>query len=240
MSFDQKRNAERLPLDSPIDATAGGLAVKIVEMSAIGCRIEHREKLAINSSIALKFTWKDFPVELKAKVMRMQLRAGMVYESGLKFADSLSQAPDIMRAIIASLAAEDLPADIPPEIAPPIEPPEGLVGAAAAAIAEAEAAESAEAAARDADDFEVPETIEFEDIDITSRSKPKYVECSLVDGRWQRRPVAVVHQPEEGFITLPADEGELNLLCKTYEYADPDTRRLIRISLELTATQKKD
>lgn len=243
MSFDQKRNAERLPLDSPIEGTAGGLPVMIVEMSAIGCKIEHREKLTINSSIPLKFTWKDFPVDLKAKVMRMQLRAGMTYESGLKFADSLADAPDIIRAILASIAAADLPADIPPEIAPRIEPPEGLVGAAAAAIAEAEAAQATEAAAaadQQADDFPVPETIEFEDIDFTARSKPKYVECCLVDGKWQRRPVAAVHQPEEGFITLPADEGELDLLCKTYEYADPDTRRLIRISLELTATQKKD
>lgn len=219
MAFEQKRNAERLPLDTPIDGSAGGMPVKIVELSAIGCKIEHTEKLALNSTITLKFPWKDFPVELPATVMRMQLRPGMSYESGLKFADSLAAAPDIMRAIVASIAKQELPPEIAIEILQPEE-------------------------------AELVVPIEFEDIVIEKRVPARepepaapaldLVECRLENGTWHRRQVTAVHQPDEGFITQPASDAELDELCKTYGYADPDTRRLIRITLELTATQKRD
>src|SRR5436309_15686050 len=93
MSFEQKRNAERLPLDQPLEATAGGLPVTIVEMSAIGCKIEHKEKLSIGSSTTLRFQWRGQVVELRGKVARTQLRSaypkGMIYESALQFADVL-------------------------------------------------------------------------------------------------------------------------------------------------------
>ena len=217
MSFEQKRAAERLPLDSPIDATAGGFVAKIVEMSAIGCKIEHKEKLSLNSTISVKFKWEDFPIDLPAKVMRQQLQPGMTYQSGLKFADSLELAPDVMRAIVASLAKKDLP----PDIAIPHAPTQ---------VVEEELDYSA------AD--------EFEDIPIPQRQRPpqvQYVECRLdASGMWHRRLVSAAVQPEDGFITVPAEDAELDELCKTYGYADPDTRRLIRISLELVATQKRD
>ena len=72
---------------------------------------------------------------------------------------------------------------------------------------------------------------------MTAPPPREYVECILEDGMWSKRTVTALLQPAEGFITAPADEDELNMLCKTYEYADPDTRRLIRISLELAATK---
>ena len=203
MSFEQKRAAERLPLDSPIHAIVGGHQAKIVEMSAIGCKVEHKEKLSLNSTVTVKFVWQNFPVELDGKVMRMQLRPGMTYESGLKFADSLEEAPDVMRGIVATLAKKDLP----PEI-----------------------------------ELDYSAVDEFEDIPVTQRqAKPKmqYVECRLdSSGMWHQRLVNAAVQPDEGFITLPGSDGEIDELCKTYGYADPDTRRLIRISLELAATQK--
>lgn len=196
MAFEQKRNAERLPLSEPLDATAGVQPAKIVELSAIGCKVRHKDKLPMGSSTMLKFAWEGRDVEVRAKVARTQLIAGMNYESGLQFADSLEDAPEAMRRIVASLAIEELP--------PEIEPPEPTSAIAAPA--------------------EIDEP---------------YVECRLQNGKWTRRRVSAVLQPPEGFITVPQGEGELDMLCKTYEYADPDTRRLIRISLELSATQKK-
>jgi hypothetical protein len=112
MSLEQKRNAERLPLDSPIDGTASGVPVRIVELSAIGCRIEHREKISLNSTTRLRFTWKARPVDLSAKVARQQLMPGMVFSSGLQFAKSLEAAPQVMREIVQTLTAQELPADV--------------------------------------------------------------------------------------------------------------------------------
>lgn len=197
MAFEQKRNAERLPLDEPLDATANGQPVKILELSAIGCKIQHREKFAMGSTAALKFTFEDRNVDLRAKVARTQLCAGMLYESGLKFADSLEEAPEVMRAIVASLAFEELPVELEP-----VEPVNAIAAPA-----------------------------EIED---------PFIECRLENGVWSKRRIAAPMQPPEGFITVPQDDGELDMLCKTYEYADPDTRRMIRISLELAATKKTD
>ena len=200
MSFEQKRKAERLPLDNPIEGTAGGSPVTIVELSAIGCRMQHKDKLVMGSSTTMKFQWRDIPVEFRAKIARVELRPGMVYESGVKFADSLEEAPEVMRMIVARLTEDALP-----------------------------------------DDIDIPAD-DFDDIPAIARnaSNPRYVECRLDNGVWHRRSVAEVVQPDEGFVTVAGDEGDLDLLCKTYEYADPDTRRLIRISLELQATQKSD
>jgi hypothetical protein len=196
MPFDQQRRAaERLPLDAPIEATASGVPVRIVELSAIGCRIEHREKLSINSTTRLRFTWKARPVDLSAKIARQQLMPGMVYSSGLQFAKSLDAAPEVVREIVTTITAEVLP----PEVVDVTSPEDEIVDAG-----------------------------------------ENFMECSFVNGKWQKRIVTRVKQPLEGFITMPGEESELDLLCRTYEYADPETRRLIRISLELAATKKRD
>ena len=198
MSFEQKRNAERLPLDEPMEGMVGGVAVKIVDLSAIGCRIQHKEKLASSASILLRFIWQDERVEVRAKLVRTELRPGMVYESGLKFADSLEESPLEIRTLLASLLMQELPPEIE-QVAPSSQ--------AIAAPAEIE--------------------------------EPPYVECLLENGQWKRQRVHSVKQPAEGFITVPQPERELDMLCKSYEYADPFTRKLIRLSLELAATNPK-
>lgn len=70
-----------------------------------------------------------------------------------------------------------------------------------------------------------------EEIDETP---PDYVECILLGGKWIKRHVRDSRQPREGFTMLaPADEREVDEYCRSYEVADPDTRRMIRVSLEL-------
>lgn len=317
MSFEQKRNAERLPLETPLDATASGLAAKIMEISAIGCRIDHKEKLSIGGSVLLRFKWRNENIEIRAKLARTQLKSaypqGMYYESGLKFADSLEEAPEAIRRVVATLADPLFPPEIEtPASAPASESEVGDRGsesvgenevvaekesltteepevAAEQEVEEEEEEVEQETPASDLQpptsdlqpptsdiqpptsdvqppasdvppptsdvppptseepipdeeleefDYTVPD--EFEDIDSdTLKRRPKYVECALdPTGQWHRRPIILPIQPAEGFITYPQSESELDMLCRTYAYADPDTRRLIRISLELEATRK--
>ena len=72
---------------------------------AIGCRIEHPDKMSIGGSTLLRFLWRGKPVEIRGKVARTQLRSaypqGMYYETGLKFADSLEEAPEQLRELMA-------------------------------------------------------------------------------------------------------------------------------------------
>jgi hypothetical protein len=258
MSFEQKRNAERLPLETPLDATASGLPAKIMEISAIGCRIEHKEKLSIGGSVLLRFKWRNENVEIRAKLARTQLRSaypqGMYYESGLKFADSLEEAPEEIRRVVATLADPLFPPEI--EAAPEPEPesvaepaPSEVEGALHEEEQEVEEPPTSDLPPptseehvpdEDLEEFDYVVPDEFEDIDSdTLKRRPKYVECALDPmGQWHRRPIILPIQPAEGFITYPQSESELEMLCRTYAYADPDTRRLIRISLELEATRK--
>ena len=263
MSFEQKRNAERLPLQEPLDATAGGVPVKIVELSAIGCRIEHREKLPIGGTTTLRFLWKSRPVEAKGKLARTQLRStggALVYESGLKFADSLDDAPPELRELITDvidtkITTAEVPAIAEPrttagedtlrrlrraterESALPLEafaPVDEPIGADLASEAdEPPAANNPFASQAEA----VALAVEPPPAQVEAPAA-EYVECRLENGEWHRRIVHSLLQPAEGFVTLPGDDRELAMLCKSYEYADPETRRLIRISLELAATKK--
>lgn len=270
MSFEQKRNAERLPLDEPLDATAGGVAVKIVELSAIGCRIEHRVKLPIGGGTTLRFAWRGTTIDVLAKISRTQLRSTggtMMFESGLKFADSLETAPVELRRLLEAVAA---PAVVPPskdkvstaEVPPIPEPPPATPGEDTLrrlqlgresqlpleAFAPVDEALAYDLASLDIDAPPTtmnPFTSQADAVALAVEPPPEkeepqaeYVECRLEKGKWTRRTVTSILQPPEGFITVPADDRELEMLCKSYQYADPDTRRLIRISLELAATKK--
>ena len=284
MSFEQKRNAERLPLDEPIDGVASGTAVKIVEMSAIGCRIEHKDKLSIGGSTSLRFTWRGQTIELRGKIARTQLKSaypqGMYFETGLKFADSVEAAPPELRNLLASIVEPQIPpevekkvstAEVPAIPEPPPTPGEDTLRRIRLKT-ERESKLSLDAFAPveppPPDDFSMddapdtgyvnpfvsqkeavalamaPAEPAIEEIEMSEEVAPEpepepevdYIECRLVNGTWARSVVHTLMQPDEGFITLPADDQELQMLCKTY--ADPETRRLIRISLELAAARR--
>jgi hypothetical protein len=69
-------------------------------------------------------------------------------------------------------------------------------------------------------------------------SELPYVECVLTPSGWQRRRVESLIHPKEGFtMLLPDSEGEddLDLYCRTFEVADDETRRMIRLSFDLAA-----
>ncbi|HXG58694.1 MAG TPA: PilZ domain-containing protein [Thermoanaerobaculia bacterium] len=198
---EQKRNAERLPLPVPFEATAGTLPVRVVEISLIGCRIEHEERLPIGGALQLRFTWRGKEIVVPARVARMEVRAlsakGAKYESGLKFASNTGEAPAVLQSLVSSYV-EESPKPVP-------------------------------------DPFVRAPFLRYDDEEELSRP---YVECSLIGGKWHRRYVSRPKQPVEGFTTIiPSDEKELDLLCRTYEMADPETRRLIRLSLELAMTK---
>lgn len=292
MSFEQKRNAERLPLDEPLEGSVGGIAAKIVEVSAIGCRLEHQEKMSLGASTTLRFKWRDRSIEVRAKVARTQLKSaypnGLYYETGLKFADALDDAPPEIRDLLAEMAEPSVPPPVahkiavpepPPVELPPVEVPplvvpppttpgddtmrrlrrstERVSSLPLEAFAPVEPEYDLDALDWDdpPDVASNPFATQAEAVALAVESPPEpelepepepaeplteYVECSLENGAWKRRIVTSLLQPAEGFITLPAEDRELDMLCKSYEYADPETRRLIRISLELAATQKKD
>jgi hypothetical protein len=68
-----------------------------------------------------------------------------------------------------------------------------------------------------------------------SRSRG-YMMYRYVRGKWWREPTDKPQQPEHGFtVAAYEDEDELETLCRAWEIADAEGRRLIRLVAELSA-----
>jgi len=100
--------------------------------------------------------------------------------------------------------------------------------------------EEIQASAEILDDEEIEQIDELGAAEEIHETQPDFVECILVGGKWIKRHVRDPRQPREGFTMLaPEDESDIDQYCRSYEVADPDTRRMIRVSFELTIARGK-
>ena len=81
---------------------------------------------------------------------------------------------------------------------------------------------------------------DIEEIDAGAEVPP-YVHCEyLEDGHWQNTRTDDPRQPLSGFTMIaPETDEEIDDFCRTYEMADPETQRMIRLSFELGITQHR-
>ena len=97
--------------------------------------------------------------------------------------------------------------------------------------------------AESAEIFDEGETEEIDELGVAEEideTPPDFIECILVGGKWIKRHVTDPRQPREGFTMLaPDDESDIDQYCRSYEVADPDTRRMIRVSFELAIARGK-
>jgi PilZ domain-containing protein len=263
---DQQRNAERIPLTEPIDVSVDGFDAKITELSLIGARIEHFNRLSMGTSAGVQFTWKGKTIKLKGKVARTEMRAirgKPGYLTGLNFADRLEEAPRelrwIMSTFVESIEPEaELAKPEPPPPPPPPPPPKAAPAPKPAppppptpkaapppkpappppvATKKPLATAPIQAMTTPAP-FLSPLDEEIDELDGVDEVQP-YVRCEYQqDGGWQKMPTDDPKQPISGFTMLaPDSEAEINDFCRTYEMADPDTQRMIRLSFELGIAQ---
>ena len=259
MAEDQRRIAERVPLDIPIEGKIGEIAVRIVEISLVGCLLEHSDRMAMGSTFTVRFRWSGENVSLKGRVTRtvmQQVDGGMGYQSGIQFAESIEESPEPLQRLVRSL----LP-DFMPEIeaaAPSLfadhpffrhvdddDETEAVPAGRTASETEPETAGKTDEKLRPAPPLEIPHPLEIElqpedeiEEEIEIDWPTPFIECTLHNGVWTRRAVSEPLQPREGFtIVKPEHDHEIAELCHTYRVADPDTRRLIRVSFDLVNAQ---
>lgn len=104
-----RRGAQRLALPKPVPATLGGFPGKILEFSLIGCRFEHVDRITLRARLHLDFSWRGKTVRLMATVVRSEMnvvRRKAAYTSGLEFCESISDAPAVVRDVVAWLTKE--------------------------------------------------------------------------------------------------------------------------------------
>lgn len=323
----EQRAAQRIDLPEPVPAKIGDIDAKIVDVSLVGSRIEHAERLAMGAAMPLRFRWRGEAIEVKAKVARTEMRSidgKMMYSTGVQFAATVDESPEPIRKMMASLVKtsvadkpaaevpifferapffrEDEPEEPrpprpapkvpaspppPPKVAaappspkfaapPPPPPPKPAPAAAAIAMGDGEPMldiggpdyeldfapaaspthydfDAAPAVASQSFELEGEQLLTVEDIAIhevvttpsfelaveEEEPQARFVRCSFEDGKWSVDQTAESKQPREGFtIVDPGDQREIDQFCKTYEYADPETRRMIRVSCELMIAQQ--
>lgn len=203
----------------------GGFAAEIVEVSLIGCQIEHVDRITPKARLPLRFKWRGQPVRIDATVMRSEMRSiggKPAYLSGLAFCESADESPTVIREIVGWLA-EAAKSAVRKEQATESPVVESTVSAP-----------SAEARAVD-----VPflSTADDDEADVVSAL---YLQCRLITGTWDKLYVEKPEQPPEGFTILaPSDDGEVDVLCRAYQTANALKRREMRASFELAIKQSR-
>ena len=98
----ERREFQRLRLDSPIAATYGNQDVAVVEIGILGARIEHSAPLE-SQRADLRFTFGGSQVHMRCEVART---AGDI--SGLRFLAAVGDSGDNLRDLLAQLVVKAL------------------------------------------------------------------------------------------------------------------------------------
>lgn len=98
----ERREFQRLRLDSPISGTFAGADVTIGEIGILGARIEHDAPLESQRG-DLQFVFGGSPIHMRCEVART---AGSV--SGLRFLAAVGDSGDHLRDMLAQLVAKAL------------------------------------------------------------------------------------------------------------------------------------
>lgn len=213
----ERRRASRTALPDALEATVNDVPVRLLELSAIGARIEHDQRFPLQSP-QLRLQWQGMAVTLPIRVRRSQIVAqgasGLIYQSGIELDTSTSAEATEMIAAILRWAEEPAPASRATPPAPPVPatPP----------------------AARSLDDTWTRQ-VDFLRSDVDDDLP--FAQFRLQDGGWTKEYVSSPEPPDDGF-TIARGDTDFGELQRTYELADPETRRMIRIALQSKLMQR--
>ena len=102
----ERREFQRLRLESPIAGTYGGAPVHLVEIGILGSRIEHAAPLAAPYS-DLQFGFGGRTIAMRCEAVRTTGSEGR-YVSGLRFLSAAGESGDHLRDMLAQIVARVL------------------------------------------------------------------------------------------------------------------------------------
>ncbi|HVR37851.1 MAG TPA: hypothetical protein VMU84_02060 [Thermoanaerobaculia bacterium] len=104
----ERRRFGRIRLDETLSARYGEAPVRILEVSVLGFRIAHEQRLQIGASHALWLAWDERKIGLDCTVVRTHLwrlaksmGERSIYHSGLRITHSIGDSYDILRELVA-------------------------------------------------------------------------------------------------------------------------------------------
>lgn len=229
--YDKKRRVERIGLGMPLLGRVGTTDVVILDVSLLGCRIEHASPMKVGADVRLTFHWSDDIAALDCHVVRCSLAtfstgtdALTVYHSGLVFKPEANESSRLVRHLILNQVADALEAqkanargDIPRYMQRmQIFSTKGLLTADQSEVGKV---------------YEATTGLPH----MRIARQRGYIRWTLDHGMWKKIRTRNPEQPEEGFtVWAYEDEEQLRELATAYEKADTPMRRLIRICAELS------
>jgi len=213
---EERRGAPRHAVPEDVVAEVSGVAARLIELSQLGAKVEHHDRFSLTAP-HLTMTWRGNAAIVAVRTARSEIvgRQGtrLVYHTGLYF-ESLNS---ITRGFISSILNVATSA-LELRQSPPIrqQPPP--------------------AEARGTTALEDTWTRRVHLLKQELDEDFPYAQFRLTASGWQKEYVTTAEQPEDGF-TIPRDRYDFHELQKTYEAADPETRRMMQIALESQLTK---
>jgi hypothetical protein len=201
----ERRDYQRLRLAKPILALLDGQNALILDIGVGGAFVEHYGTFRAGEQFALLFRWKSEDVEFLC-----QVRRSVVVRGSADSAVSHTGA-----RFVQSIGKSE----------------ERLQDMMATFVGHVLAAQKANAGAdSDADTTLVQ-------LGGARRARTKgYMLYRYANGKWYRESTDSPQQPAFGFtVAAYEDEEELETLCRAWEIADEEGRRLIKLVAELSA-----
>lgn len=211
MVADDRRKFQRLELQKPILALMRGQNALVLDIGMAGALIEHYGEAQHGDRFPLVFRWQGKDVQLECEVVRSTVSRAVAGDgqssashTGVRFIDPTGEDAERLQDLIVTFV--------------------GRILAAQKANAAGELGRSAgETILATLGEARRTRTRGF----ITYRYKD--------DASWWRIPVDTPEQPADGFtVAAWEDEEQVEDLCRTYESADEEGRRLIRMVAELS------
>ena len=204
----ERRRAARIEVRAGIAASVGGVTVRLLDLSAIGARLEHEERFTL-AAPRLDITWDRQTVSIPLKVARSEIvgrrENHLVYQSGVQF----TSVDSVAESVIALILRGESGAPEPPA-APSPRPP---------------------APAPQRESFDDSWVRQVSLLKEESEDDLPYAQFRLTPTGWVKSYVGTPAQPSDGF-TISRDDRDFHELQRTFETADPDTRRMMQIALE--------
>lgn len=103
---EERREFQRLRLETPIPATFGSTPVQILEAGVLGARIQHDAPLEIDRG-ELRFDYEGNAIAMKCEVARV-MQSDSHFMSGLRFLAALGESGDHLRVMLGRLVTHAL------------------------------------------------------------------------------------------------------------------------------------
>jgi hypothetical protein len=199
---DERRAAPRFVVPEGITAEIGGVPATLLELSMIGAKIEHLERFPLTAP-QLSIGWQGSKASVPVRVARSEI----VGRRGGKLVYHSGLFILSMDSTAQGFLSSILRDGREPEPLPvPVPKPKVELG-------EDTWTRKVQFMRHEVDD-ELP-----------------FVQFRLTPSGWQKGYVSTHVQPSDGF-TITRDRRDFDELQRTFETADPDTRRMMQIALE--------